>query len=82
MSPWVAMMTATERTIRSLAATAGHPTLTALARAAHVDRHTLTWIVRGERSARAATVTRLATTLSVTEDFVRRVLDGAREVRP
>lgn len=68
-------MSPREIALRTLAAAAGHRSLSALARAAHVDRLTLRLLLRGVRSPAPRTIERLARALRVSRGVVLAVLD-------
>jgi transcriptional regulator with XRE-family HTH domain len=68
-----------ERNLRQLAARAGFGNIAALARAAHVDRHTAVWASRGERAPRRAVVARLASALGVDADVLVAIFADARK---
>lgn len=67
-------MTPSERALRQLAAAAGFANLASLARHANVDKHSVYAAVSGARKPRSGTVTKLARSLHVSEDIVRRAL--------
>ena len=67
-----------ERRIRMLGLEAGYRTLTELASAAGVDRHTLVWAARGQRAPRPDVIERIARALRVPVAIVVQVFAMAR----